>query len=266
MTDIVELSIEAHVARVSLNRPERRNAISFEVLDALVDVGDTLAEDAAVRAVVLSGRGEDFCAGIDTSLFTDADPEAISRGLRPMRPSPANLFQRAACLWRELPVPVICAIQGAAFGAGVQIALGADIRYAAPSARLSVMEVAWGLVPDMGLTVTARGIVRADHLKELALTGRIVNGEEAATLGLVTAVREAPLDDAVRVANEIAAHSPEAVRGIKRLINDGMRGDDVTALGLEAKLQSAILGSQNQVEAVRARLEKRRADFKDPEP
>lgn len=263
MADIVELAIEAHVARVTLNRPERRNAVNLEVLETLADIGERLAEKRAVRAVVLSGRGEDFCAGIDTSLFTDADPVVISRSLRPLAPSPANLFQRAACLWRDLPMPVICAVHGAAFGAGLQIALGADLRYAAPDARLSIMEVAWGLVPDMGLTVTARGVVPADRLKELAFTGRIVSGTDAAALGLVTGVRDKPLDDALRLAAEIAGHSPDAVRGIKRLVDEGMRVDEVAALGLEAKLQSRILGSPNQAEAVRAKLEKRPPEFAD---
>lgn len=263
MTDIVELAIEAHVARVTLNRPERRNAVSLEVLDALGEIGERLGNDGSIRAVVLTGRGEDFCAGIDTGLFTDADPAVISRSLRPLAPSPANVFQRAACLWRELPMPVICSIHGATFGAGLQIALGADIRYAAPDARLSIMEVAWGLVPDMGLTVTARGVLPVDRLKELAFTGRIVSGTEAAALGLVTAVREAPLEDALRLAAEIASHSPEAVRGIKRLVDEGMRVDEVAALGLEAKLQSGILGSPNQVEAVRAKREKRSPVFRD---
>lgn len=263
MTDIVEFAIEGHVARVVLNRPERRNAVNLAVLDALGEIGEQLGKDTSIRAVVLSGRGDDFCAGIDTSLFTDADPEVISRGLRPLAPSPANLFQRAACLWRELPMPVICSMHGATFGAGLQIALGADIRYAAPDARLSIMEVAWGLVPDMGLTVTARGVVPLDRLKELAFTGRIVSGSEAAALGLVTSVREAPLEDALQLAADIAGHSPDAVRGIKRLVDEGMRVDEVAALGLEAKLQSAILGSANQIEAVRAKREKRTPDFGD---
>lgn len=263
MADIVELAIEAHVARVILNRPERRNAVNLEVLEALGDIGEQLADHDSVRAVVLSGRGDDFCAGIDTALFTDADPAVISRSLRPLAPSPANLFQRAACLWRELPMPVICSVHGAAFGAGLQIALGADIRYAAADARLSIMEVAWGLVPDMGLTVTARGVVPADRLKELAFTARIVSGREAAALGLVTTIADAPLDDALRLAAEIASHSPEAVRGIKRLVDEGMRVDEVAALGLEAKLQSGILGSPNQVEAVRAKREKRAPAFRD---
>jgi enoyl-CoA hydratase/carnithine racemase len=263
VTEIVEFATEAHVAQVTLNRPERRNAISLEVLETLSDIGGRLAEDRSVRAVVLSGRGEDFCAGIDTSLFTEADPAVISRSLRPLAPSPANLFQRAACLWRELPMPVICAIHGAAFGAGLQIALGADLRYAAPDARLSIMEVAWGLVPDMGLTVTARNVVPADRLKELAFTGRIVSGSDAAALGLVTGVRDKPLDDALRLAAEIAGHSPDAVRGIKRLVDEGMRVDEVAALGLEAKLQSRILGSPNQAEAVRAKREKRSPEFAD---
>jgi enoyl-CoA hydratase/carnithine racemase len=263
VTEIVELETEAHVARVTLNRPDRKNAVDMEVFEALGEIGDELANDRSVRVVVLSGRGEHFCAGIDTALFTHADPAVISRGLRPMAPSPANLFQRAACLWRELPMPVICSIHGVAFGAGLQIALGADIRYAAPDARLSIMEVAWGLVPDMALTVTARGVVPADRLKELAFSGRIVSGSDAVALGLVTAARKKPLEDALELAREIAGHSPDAVRGIKRLINEGMRADEVAALGLEAKLQSGILGSRNQLEAVHARLEKRSPEFSD---
>lgn len=263
MSATVELDIESQIARVTLNRPDRRNAVSLEVFEALGEIGKQLKNDATVRAVVLSGRGDHFCAGIDTGLFSDPDPGVISRGLRPLAPSPANLFQRAACLWRELPVPVICSIHGAAFGAGLQIALGADIRYAAPDARLSIMEIEWGLVPDMALTITARGLLPVDRLKALALTGRVVSGAEAAELGLVTEVRDNPLDDALRLAGEIAGRSPDAVRGIKRLLDEGLRADEVTALGLEAKLQSGIIGSPNQTEAVRAKQEKRPPRFAD---
>lgn len=261
MADSVSLSIDAHIAHVELNRPTKHNAVSFDMFGELAEIGDRIAADNAVRAVVLSGAGDNFCAGIDTSLFGgDFD---FRKALEPCAPSPANVFQRAAYVWREVPVPVICAVRGVAFGAGLQIALGADIRYAAPSATMSIMEIKWGLIPDLALSVLARYVSPADVLRELAYTGRVLTAEEAKEAGLVTAVAEDPLGKARETAATIAGRSPDAIRAMKRLFNEAWEMSTEDSLRLEAALQIGVMGGENQREAVAANIEKRAPKFTD---
>ena len=168
---------------------------------------------------------------------------------------------RSAYTWRELLVPVICEINGVAFGAGLQIALGADLRYAAPDARLSVMEIKWGLIPDLAISTTLRDILPVDKAKELTWTGRIVNASEALEMGLVTAVHDDPVAVALETATGICARSPDAIRSAKKLFNRAWQMSEAEALALEAELQTAILGSANQAEAVRANIEQRAPVF-----
>lgn len=263
MTDVLKVSIDAHVADVALNRPDKHNALSLELFEALADAGRDIAANKSVRAVVLHGAGDNFCAGIDTSVFNESFADNFADMMRPQSDSPANFFQRPAYAWREVPVPVICAIRGYAFGGGLQIALGADLRYATPDAQLSIMEVRWGLIPDLAISTTARNIVAADRLKELAFSGRIVSGEDALGLGLVTALHPDPYAAAMLTATEIAARSPDAIRGMKRLFNAGLDLPEAEALALEARIQSGIVGRPNQREAVLANLEKRKPEFDD---
>src|SRR5690606_9602433 len=162
--------------------------------------------------------------------------------------------QRAGWGWRECPVPVIAALHGEVFGGGLRVALGADLRLARPDARLSVMEVRWGLIPDMSGSQTLRGLVRRDVALELIWTGRIVPAEEALALGLVTRLAADPLAESLALAEAIAAHSPDAVRGAKRLFGRAWECPSREALEFEAELQMAILGRPNQMEAVRAGL------------
>lgn len=261
MADSISLRVDAHVANVELNRPLKHNALSFEMFGELAEIGDRIAADASIRAVVLSGAGENFCAGIDTSLFGgDFDFRAA---LEPCAPSPANVFQRAAFVWREVPVPVICAVHGAAFGAGLQLALGADVRYAAPSATMSIMEVKWGLIPDLALSVLARHVSPADVLRELAYTGRVLGADEARAAGLVTAVAEDPQARARETAAAIAGRSPDAIRAMKRLFNEAWEMSTEDSLRLEAALQIGVMGGENQREAIAANVEKRAPDFRD---
>ncbi len=263
MDDRVSLKVQDHVAEVVLERPGKHNALDMRAFEALVAAADTLAGDATVRAVVLRGAGDNFCAGIDLELFSAASAGIDPVLFAPQAGSPANLFQRAAYAWRELPVPVVCAIQGIAWGGGLQIALGADLRYAAPDARLSIMEIRWGLVPDMAMSATARGLVDVDLLKELAWTGRVVDAAEADRLGLVTAVHADPLAAARSTASEIAARSPDAVRAIKRLLEAGWQSPVTDSLALEAVLQGGVIGTPNQREAVQANLDEREPVFAD---
>ncbi len=258
---LVSLDIRQGIATVRLERPEKRNAVNLEMFDELGTCGRDLAADREVRAVILTGAGEGFCAGLDLGLFSGAGPADLQDLLSPRPGSPANLFQSAAWVWRDLPVPVICALHGVAFGAGLQIALGADIRIAAPDTQLSIMEVRWGLVPDMGLSVTARGLVRVDLLRELAWSGRVIGAPEARDAGLVTALADDPHAAARRLAELIAGHSPDAVRGSKTLLRDGWEQAPATALAFEAAVQSRLVGTANQQEAARANLESRPPRF-----
>jgi enoyl-CoA hydratase/carnithine racemase len=263
MSERLQISIEGHVAEVRLNRPEKHNALDMQMFDDLAAAGARLAAEPSVRAVVLTGAGENFCAGIDLSIFSDPADAIDPASMAPQEGSLANRFQRAAFAWREVPVPVICAIQGVAFGGGAQIALGADLRYAAPHAKMSIMEIRWGLIPDLAITVTASNLVREDVLRELAYTGRVVGATEAMALGLVTAVHDDPLQAARDTAKLIASRSPDAIRAIKTLFNERRDLDAGRSLSLEAKLQSRIIGQPNQVEAVRANIEDREPDFGD---
>jgi len=265
MTERILLTIDDHVAVVTLNRPDKHNALDMPMFEALADVGQSLAADRTVRAVVVAGAGGNFCAGIDISIFHSADTVISAADMAPREGSPANLFQYAAYVWREVPVPVICAISGIAFGGGLQIALGADLRYARPDARLSIMEIKWGIMPDMAITTTLSRCMPADKIKELAWTGRVVDGNEACRLGMVTAVHEDPTQAARATAAQIARQSPDAIRAIKRLFDTAWDLSAPDALKLEAQLQLSLLGGRNQVEAVMANVDGRAPQFADPE-
>jgi enoyl-CoA hydratase/carnithine racemase len=266
MSERVKISIQGGVADVRLNRPEKLNALDASMFEALIEAGDTLAADPSLRCVVLSGEGRCFCAGLDFASFAGmASGEGPRLNLfdRPQQ-RVANVAQQAAYTWTELPVPVIAAVHGVAFGGGLQIALAADIRLVTPDARLSVMEIKWGLIPDMSGTQTLRRLVRVDVAKELTFTGRVVSGDEAAALGLATRVCDEPRREATQMAGEIAARSPEAVRAAKSLLNRaGLVGLEEGLL-LEEKAQASLIGTPNQIEAVRANMEKREPRFDDP--
>jgi len=261
----VTVAVEEGVADVRLNRAEKLNALDTAMFQALIETGSELASDRSLRAVVLSGEGRGFCAGLDVGSFG-----AMAKG------NGANLLDRpeghgathaqlAAHVWRELPVPVIAAVHGVAFGGGLQIALAADIRIVAPDARLSVMEIKWGLIPDMTGSQTLRRLVRLDVAKDLTFTGRIVSGREAVELGMATRVSEDPRLDALSMARDIAGRSPDAIRAGKHLLDQSALVDLDAGLRLEAELQAELIGSSNQVETVKANLENRRPNFHDPE-
>ena len=247
----VNIERRGHVALVTLARPDKRNAMDSAMFQALDDAARTVAADAELRAVVLAGEGKSFCAGLDLMSFASGAAEMRKLLDRP-EGEEANLAQRVAWAWRRCPVPVIAALHGEVFGGGLQVALGADIRIARPDASLAVMEVRWGLIPDMAGSQTLRNLVRRDVALELAWTGRIVTGEEAAALGLVTRLADEPLAAALALAETIAGQSPDAVRGVKRLFNEAWTCSAAEALRLEEQLQISIIGRPNQMEAVRA--------------
>lgn len=263
--DRVRIEISQGVADVRLNRADKRNALDPAMFAALVRAGERLKTEPGLRAVVLSGEGPDFCAGLDFAAF-----QAMRSGDRisadvdlPPADGPAKATgQRAAYVWTELPVPVIAAITGHALGGGLQVALGADIRIVAPDAKLSVLEIKWGLIPDMTGTQVLPELVGRDVAKELTFTGRIVSGAEAVSLGLATRVADDPRAEALELARSIAGRSPDAVRAAKRLLD--LPRDHEAGFAAEQREITALIGSPNQVEAVTASFEKRAPRFADP--
>lgn len=270
MAERVTIDITAGVADVRLNRPDKVNALDGAMFAALVEAGDALAADRSVRAVVLSGEGKGFCAGLDIAAFMGAGAgeqgASASFDLLGGREGGriANLAQQVAYTWTEMAAPVIAAVHGVAFGGGIQIALGADIRIVAPDARLSVMEIRWGLLADMtGLQMLPR-LVGLDVAKELAFTGRRISGTEAVQLGLATRVSDDPHGDAMALATEIAGRNPAAVQASKALLNASGTRPLAESFREETRLMTEVIGSPNQMEAVAAELEGRPARFVDP--
>lgn len=265
--DRIELLASASgVVEVAMSRGDKMNALDAAMFDGLIAAAHAVRATPGVRAVVVHGQGKAFCAGLDMASFAAmASPgggASLSHLLQ--RDGVANRAQQTAWLWRELPVPVIAAVHGVAFGGGLQIALGADLRIAHSQSRWSVLELQWGLVPDMAGMPLLREVLRGDVLRELVYTGRVVNGVEAQSLGLVTQVADDPLAAARALADQIAARSPHAVRAAKRLLNALSDSSAPQLLQAETAEQVALIGSANQVEAVRAGLEKRAPRFLDP--
>jgi enoyl-CoA hydratase/carnithine racemase len=260
--DRVRITIADHVAEVALTRAAKHNALDVAMFEAIIAAAQRLAGEPGVRAVVLHGEGRSFCSGLDVvSLMAAGGTAGLVDRVSGEVP---NWFQRAAYDWVRLPVPVIAAIHGNCFGGGLQIALGADIRIAAPDARLSVMEVKWGLVPDMSITRTLPRLVAIDVAKELTFTGRVLDGTEAQRLGIVTEVAADPLARARELAAAIAQRSPHAVRAAKRLYDESWTEPAQRTLALEAELQRGLIGSPNQLAAVAAGLGGDPAAFTDP--
>lgn len=261
MTKRLSIEFRDGVADVRLSRPDKLNALDMPMLEALSEAPAQLAAQPGLRAVVLSGEGRGFCAGLDMETMAGlagAGLDIVSR-----THDLANLFQQTAWGWRALPVPVIAAGHGMVFGGGLQVFSGADIRIARPDTRLSVMELKWGLVPDMAGFALWRGLVRDDVLRELIYTAREFTGEEAVELGFVTRLAEDPHAEALTLAREIAARNPDAVRGAKRLANLARDEGAGPILLAESVEQAALIATPNQVEAVMANLQKRPAKFAD---
>ncbi len=271
----VTVTITDGVADVRLSRPEKRNALDPAMFAGLVAAGEGLKREPGVRAVVLSGQGPDFCAGLDFGSFQamrDGERLSAQADLPPAQGSalgsalgPAQAAgQRAAFVWAELPVPVIAAMTGNALGGGLQIALGADIRIVAPDAKLSVLEIKWGLVPDMTGSQLLPELVGRDVAKDLTFSGRVVTGTEAVALGLATRADPDPYRAAHELAASIAGRSPDAIRAAKRLLDLAGRVDLAAGFAAEQKEIGALIGSPNQVEAVTAGFERRPPRFADP--
>jgi len=264
MADILTVSVTEGVAEVRLNRPERKNALSMEMFEALANAGEALKAEPGLRAVILCGAGGDFCSGLDLevmqSQFGKLD-ELRHKLLNPPEGEVANWFQKPCYVWQELPVPVIAAIDGVCLGGGMQLALAADFRICHTQARLSVMEAKWGIIPDMGITQNLPKLMAADRAKELMITARMFSGADAAELGLVTRLADDPHKAAQELAQEICGRSPEAVNGIKRLVDTTWTMPPGAGLRVEAEIQAPIIGGPNQIEAVMANMQKRVPKF-----
>ena len=259
----VRVEVDERVALVTLARPEKHNALDLARFEAIIGAAEPVGSDASLRAVVLRGEGPSFCSGIDV-MGVMASSDGLSGLTDPLRGEAPNWFQRAAYDWIRVPVPVIAAVHGNCLGGGLQIALAADMRIAPADARLSVMEVKWGLIPDMSITRTLPRLVGIDVAKELTYTGRTFSGEEALRLGIVTRLADDPLATALELAREIASRSPDAVRRAKRLYDESWTGAAPETLAREASLQLELIGSPNQLAAVQAGMTKEPAEFEDP--
>ena len=267
MENRVRLTIEDGVAHLRLNRPDKMNALDPAMFEAIIDAGTRLGARRDVRAVVLSGEGRAFCAGLDLDRLvatTSGDPLLPAIDLTRRTHDCANYAQHLVWLWRELPVPVIAAVHGVAFGGGFQLALGADLRFLAPGTRLAIVEAKWGLMPDMCGTQLMRGLARDDVVRELTYTARVFSAEEALSYGFATRLVDDPVAAALATAHDIAGRSPDAVRAAKRLLNLPSASDAAAGLAAETAEQAALLGAPNHIEAVRSNLEGRTPRWSNP--
>jgi enoyl-CoA hydratase/carnithine racemase len=269
----VKLEVQDGIAHVRMNRPDKRNALDSGMFDGLLEAAKHLASDLSVRVVVLSGEGSAFCAGLDMASLGEMasgalspDTDSIHAAAQDLSAAGANRAQQLAWLWQELPVPVIAAVHGAAYGGGFHIALGADIRFIAPDAKIAFVEITWGLVPDLSGTQALRRLVPLDVAKKLIFSGEPISGERAVALHLGTELTASPLEDAFALARTIAERSPEAIRAAKALLNASGLVSLSEGLANEFEASAGLMGGKNQIEAVVAKLEKRVPRFVDPAP
>jgi enoyl-CoA hydratase/carnithine racemase len=259
-TSAVLVRIEGPIAYVSLNRPDKLNGVDFDVLQGLLDAAAQVRADRSVRAVVLQGEGESFCAGLDFASVGPQKAKVAQFFLRlPWRAT--NGFQQALWAWRELPVPVLAVTRGHVFGAGIQLALAADFRFTTPDAQWSVLEAKWGLVPDMSGTVPLVELVGADVAKRLAMTGETVSGAEAADLGLATDVADDPMKPALELVDAIVARSPDSVAASKKLLNEVRLGSLRAAFRRERVYQLRMFRSANTAIARKAATRREQPEF-----
>ncbi|MCD1278775.1 MAG: crotonase/enoyl-CoA hydratase family protein [Psychrobacter sp.] len=246
--ETLQVSITDNILTVTLNRPHKKNAMSFQVVNELIAVAGRISKDKTIRAVILNGAEATFCAGIDLGDLNHPKNQAFAvwELIKPWQSS----FQRVCLVWRDVPVPVIAVLEGYCIGAGLQLALACDVRVSHPDCKLSIMEAKWGLVPDMGLTQSAFGVVREDTLKELAMSARIIDASKGCELGLISHCSETPLEEAQKLAAEFAERSPDAVLASKRIIN-AMHQQPKTTLYKEKVWQLKMMLGRNRKLALR---------------
>ena len=257
----VSIEYRDHIAHVTLTRGDKMNALDDSMIKAILSAGQEVAA-SDVRAVVLSGEGKSFCAGLDMASFATMAHVDPTEWLMSRSHEDANDMQELAMIWRRVPVPVICAIQGVAYGGGLQIALGADIRIAHPDSKLAVMEMKWGIIPDMGGMVLLPGLVRSDVIRLLTYTARPIGAAQAAEWGLVTKLSDDPLTEAIALAENIAGQSPSAIRAAKRLIEVAETQSRAEVLLAESSEQVDLIGKPEQIEVIAAQMQGRKPQFK----
>lgn len=257
----VSVEYRDHIALVTLTRGDKMNALDDDMVQAIIAAGQEVAASGA-RAVVLAGEGKSFCAGLDLASFAKMGQIDPRDWLLARSHGDTNEMQELAMVWRRVPVPVIVAMQGAAYGGGLQLALGGDIRIASRDATFSVMEMKWGIVPDLGGMVLLPKLVRSDVLRLLTYTARPISAKQAEKWGLVTSLSDDPLMDALALATEIAGKSPSGIRAAKRLIEVAEAADRAEVLLEESLEQVELIGKPDQMEVIAAQMQGRAPEFK----
>lgn len=259
MSNLVLCEIRNDVAYVTLNRADKRNGLSRDLMLQLIKTAKTLDKNRELRAVILSGDGVAFCSGLDFASWGKQPSKMVTGFLKTV--SDTNVFQEVAWCWRKLQVPVVAVTHGVCFGGGLQIALAADFRFTTPDCQFSIMEAKWGLIPDMTGTVTLRELMPIDKAKELTMTGRVFDAEEAKQLNLVTGISDTPMKDAEALVAEIVTRSPDSVAASKALFHKTWAAGESKALRLESVLQAKLLLGRNHGIARKANMAKKLPDF-----
>lgn len=244
MSSTIDVTVADGIADVRLDRPDKLNGLTLPMLHDLAAAARELRRDKQIRAVVLSGAGDSFCAGLDFKAVT-SDPKQLPLGMLPRPWRGTNVFQEACWAWRRVPVPVIAAVHGHCYGGGLQIALGADLRITAPDAEWSVLEGKWGLIPDMSGVRTLSELVGIETAKRLTMTAEIITGEDAARIGLVGQVDPQPYDAARALAEALAQRSPDALVAAKRLFDRRWRSSARHTFARERWEQTKLLLGNN---------------------
>jgi enoyl-CoA hydratase/carnithine racemase len=257
---LVSCTVEDGVAQVRLDRPEKLNALTLEFLDDLVATAHRLRRDRTLRAVVIAGEGDAFCAGLDfASVLRQPAKIVTSFAPRPWRGT--NTFQEACWAWRRLPVPVVAAVHGHCLGGGLQIALAADFRFATPDSRWSVLEGKWGIIPDMSGIKSLAQLVGIDTAKRLTMTAETITGEQARELGLVTGVADDPLAAAAELVEQLRGRSPDQLAAAKRLFDGTWTSGPRRTFARERIEQARLLVARNTKVAREAAFRKAAPEF-----
>lgn len=256
---LVSRTVADGIAHVRLNRPDKLNALTLETLDELIATARELRRDRSLRAVVISGEGTSFCAGLDFGTVLK-QRAGIVRAFLP-HPRGTNIFQEACWAWRRLPVPVIAAVEGHCLGGGVQIALAADFRIATADSQWSVLEGRWGLIPDMSGVASLKQLIGIDRAKLLTMTAKKFSGQEAHDLGLVTELDDDPIAAAHDLARELATKSPDQLAAAKRLFNDTWTASLRRTFSRERFEQLLLLTSKNTRAAQKAAFKKQTPEY-----
>ena len=263
MSEFIKFTLKNNIATITISRPEKKNALTLDMLQRLTDIGENLKSENNLLCVLITGKDGIFCSGIDITNFAQLakNKNLLNSLMDPLEGLPYNTMQKPCIIWQELAVPVIAILEGPVFGAGLQLALGADIRISAPTAEFSIMETKWGLIPDMGITETLPKLMNYDQALLATLTSALINAEKAYELGLITICTENPYEKGIKLTEELGSKSPDALRAAKTLYRKAWRKANNDNLQLEALLQTQLIGTSNQMEAVFANIEKRTPNF-----